>query len=382
MVEPMIPTWIDSIVERLRPAMDIWYALLDRAQPVFAPAGRVWLRFERRLPPTAPVLLVRAFAISLAAHLTFFTTIELGIRLGLLDRSMFPILLLAERTRPKSDPNSPDRKTIPPELQEIPVVFVDVDPAKASKEAPKDTKYYSSKNSVASSTDAAVESDKPKISGKQDEIAATRTVARTEPAPKPIVPEPAPKPVKEEAQPLQRANPNAPKPENVAMVKATENPDPPKESTTIKPEPALARPRTLDEASRQARLVQEPMKQDGGGKKKSSGSESLDVAAMPFGEYDERVIAAIEQNWYDLLDEQKVSRSHIGKVIVTFRLNPDGRVTQVNTSVNEVGAIMGALCNRAVINAAGKEGFGAWPSDMRRMVNAEFRLVRFTFHYN
>ena len=47
----------------------------------------------------------------------------------------------------------------------------------------------------------------------------------------------------------------------------------------------------------------------------------------PFGRYDEAFIKAVQNRWYDLIDERRFAASVTGKVQVTFRLNYDGRIT-------------------------------------------------------
>ena len=137
--------------------------------------------------------------------------------------------------------------------------------------------------------------------------------------------------------------------------------------------------RTLEETP-QVELVKAAANQTVG-KKRYLSSESLDPADTSFAEYHERVFTAIEQQWYSLLNQQSKSRASSGKIVVSFRLASDGRVTEVNTELNEVGGIMAPLCNRAILDAAGREGFGAWSSDMRRLVGADHRTIRFSFHY-
>jgi hypothetical protein len=45
---------------------------------------------------------------------------------------------------------------------------------------------------------------------------------------------------------------------------------------------------------------------------------------------------------------------------------------------NNVGEVLGLLCQKAVLDPA---PFAAWPSDMRRMLG-DSRQIRFTFYYN
>ncbi len=80
-------------------------------------------------------------------------------------------------------------------------MFLDVDPDQATPEAPKDAKYYSSKNSRAANPDADLDSNQPKMNGKQTDVPKTKDVPRTQNA-KPQESQPAPQPQKE-AQPAQ-----------------------------------------------------------------------------------------------------------------------------------------------------------------------------------
>jgi len=135
------------------------------------------------------------------------------------------------------------------------------------------------------------------------------------------------------------------------------------------------RPRTLAEARAQKNLVGQKTLQDGG--VKNRGNISLDVKGSPFGTYDAAFIRAVQQRWYDLLETTPyVQRS--GKVVLEFRLNHDGRITDMQMGSNDVGEILGIVCQRAVLDPA---PFGKWPEDMRRMIGNTYREVTFTFYY-
>ena len=73
-----------------------------------------------------------------------------------------------------------------------------------------------------------------------------------------------------------------------------------------------------------------------------------------------------------------IQDSRTGKVTVTFHLTPDGTVTELAITDNTVGKLLGYVCQEAIEQAA---PFGAWPSDMRRMVGTNFREITFTFYY-
>jgi len=137
------------------------------------------------------------------------------------------------------------------------------------------------------------------------------------------------------------------------------------------------RPRTLAQARQQKNLLAgETMKQDGGVPRR--GRVSLDVKATPFGSYDAAFIAAVQQRWYDLLDNSRLAQRS-GKVVLEFRLTHDGRITDMRVGENEVGDILSVLCQRAVTDPA---PYAKWPSDMRRAIGKLYREVVFTFYYN
>ena len=90
------------------------------------------------------------------------------------------------------------------------------------------------------------------------------------------------------------------------------------------------------------------------------------------------LIAAVQQRWYDLLDSTRFAQRS-GKVILEFRLFYDGRITDIKVDGNEVGEMLGLLCQRAIIDPS---PFPQWPSDMRRAIGKNYRDVQFTFYYN
>ena len=57
----------------------------------------------------------------------------------------------------------------------------------------------------------------------------------------------------------------------------------------------------------------------------------------------------------------------------------DGRITDMKMSDNDVGDLLGLLCERAVLDPA---PYAPWPSDMRRLIGHNYREVTFTFYYN
>jgi hypothetical protein len=78
-----------------------------------------------------------------------------------------------------------------------------------------------------------------------------------------------------------------------------------------------------------------------------------------------------------LLDKYNYTFDRSGKVVVQFRLNYDGRITDMKLVESSVGEVHALICQRAVLEPAPYE---RWPSDLRRMVGNS-RDVQFTFYY-
>ena len=253
---------------------------------------------------------------------------------------------------------------------EPPLMFVEVNPAFAGAEPPKHVKYYSDKSSRAGNPHADVETTVPKITGSQEHVVKTEDVPRTKAFPLQPTPPPASKAV---AQPEKPSSPTHP-PGELLIAKREPKPHP-------KPTPdqtPRTKPRTIAEAlARQTQMPGEKIRQDGGVSQFKVDS-SLDVAATPFGAYDRKIIEAIQGRWYALIDAQRLTRG-TGKVTIQFHLNYDGRVTDFVMLENTVGELLAVLCERAIRDPA---PFAPWPSDMRRLVGANYREVKFTFYYN
>jgi hypothetical protein len=139
------------------------------------------------------------------------------------------------------------------------------------------------------------------------------------------------------------------------------------------------RPRTLKQASEQQshRLPGQQMKQEGGASRHAL-VPSLDVKATPFGAYDEALVGAVTQRWYDLLDSRQFAMDRTGKVTLRFHLNYDGTITDMSVLQNTVGDLLGYVCQKAVSDPA---PFALWPSEMRRDIGKNYREITFTFYY-
>lgn len=325
--------------------------------------------------------LARAFVISVAVHLLFVGAYRLNARYHLVERLALPAWLApAKRVALKPPPKAGQTNNV---QREVPLLFVDVSPAQASPEAPKEAKYYSSLNSVAANPKADTESNTPKIEGNQTRIVKTETVRPSvaKPLQPTLAPEPQVKPTERTEEPVEEAKPRPTlAPGDLAMAKPGET------ARLGEGQAEHERPRRLSQVPREKReqlaqyagLSGEKMKQDGGVKRRALTS-SLDVRATPFGAYDAAIIAAVQNRWYYLIDSGSFARDATGRVTLEFKLHYDGRVTDVKVTENTVTELLCLLCQKAILDPSPYE---KWPSDMRRMVGADFRDVTFTFYYN
>jgi hypothetical protein len=362
---------------------------------------------------TATNSLVRAFVVSIAVHLLLFGFVETGYRYDLWRFS--PLNLLANWLKPPLKPEAlkpaaAQARPRPPErqVQEIPVVFVDVDPSQASDEVPPETPYYSAVTSRAGNPDPDREAGKARMDGKQNLVLKTLDSDRAKPS---VVPPPAPV----VAKPLEPGEDRKPeRPRNIAEIgpPPEEAPKPVTEARAElkpgdlamakpgpeqKPAPRLAapnmpeapttnarpRPRTVAAAraqmdhNPQSALVGQKMFQDGG-VQRFSVQPSIDTKGSPLGGYDARFIAAVQECWYALLEQQRYSLDRLGKVTVEFRLTAEGRITDMKVADSDVGEIYTTLCQLAITKPSPYE---KWPTDVRRLVGNDYRDIRFTFYY-
>lgn len=254
--------------------------------------------------------------------------------------------------------------------QEDPLIFVEVTHPEA--EPPKNTPNYSNKNSQAANPDATVDTSQPKVDGKQKNVPKTEDAPPVQKLqPTPPAPPPEPKPA-EEAHPSQSLN--------IGDLKLNKPPEPkPEDQKADQQTPP--RPRTLKQAQEQQQQPQQlpgqKMQQDGGVRKVRITS-SLDAKATAFGDYDMAIVRAVSQRWYDLLDSHRFAQERTGKVVLHFKLKPDGTVEEMQIAENTVGNLLGYVCEEAVQDVA---PFGKWPSDMRREIGANYRDISFTFYY-
>ncbi|MCI0745784.1 MAG: hypothetical protein L0Y58_10305 [Verrucomicrobia subdivision 3 bacterium] len=297
--------------------------------------------------------LATSFAISLVIHAAIFSTWRIGKTLGWWNHQATWMLKLR-----KTSPLNVQAKQAEQQRRqrEIPMTFVEVDPTTSGAQAPEEAKFYGAANAKAANPDATVETFQPKVDGEQTQIVKADTTLRPQPL-QPSLPPPEPevKPQPEPKADLSRAA-------DAAILDAVE--------------PKRERPRTLAAARAQRSIAGEKMKQDAG--TRTRGKVAFDVKATPFGSYDAAFIAAVQQRWYDLIDSTQFAQRS-GKVVIEFRLSYDGRISDLRVAGNDVGEMLGLLCQRAILDPA---PYQRWPDDMRRFIGDNHRDIKFTFYYN
>jgi len=369
-----------------------------------------------------------ALLLSVVLHLYAWLMAQLighAIRNGWLPAWMRPVVapvaaLLAPSAT--SVPAAPQE----PVWEEIPLQFVEVDPMTVTAETPPQTKFYSTANTVAANPDppkVVQDPEKPRIDGKRDDTLKTFTTTQPSktpppPAPQEIVQAPEPQPAAPEVKPVtpeplvarevtspkppeaRREDPKplevpkkSPPPGETLLAKANPAPvdftvrepfDPvvplaPQAAEKI-PEPPRERPRPKTLAAARAAkgaIVGEQMRQEGG-VARSALQSSLNVKASPLGDYNYRMVLAVQNQWYQLLDDQRFALDRQGQVVITFDLHADGTVTAVQVKESNVGDVLSFLCELAVSRPA---PFGKWPTDVRRLIGGDTVPVTFTFNY-
>lgn len=316
--------------------------------------------------------IVRAFGISILAHLVIFIVLEAGYGMGLWKAraplaNKFLTQADIERIQKIREEQQKQRDETPITLQ-----FVEVDPARATEE-PKETPYYSVANTRASNPDPK-ELEQPKIDGTQTKTPKVVDV---------IQPQAQSQPPPQQQQQAQKKQPDVMQPlannqqrqEPEGNIPASEPRE--QEKKDLGFTNPNSRPRSLAEARARKGLIEgEAMKQEGG-VKRGSLETNLDVKASPFGSYDAAFIAAVQKRWYHLMETHIPNRS--GRVVVEFRLYPDGRIQALKITNNEVTETLAWLCQRAILDPS---PYAPFPQDLRRLLAQEYRQVRFTFHYN
>jgi len=374
---------------------------------------REWLRRDR---------VTFALALSLSLHCSLYGGFVLARKFGIVDlplprwvRQITELKFLMPRP-----PTPQERAKLPvpakPEPErEVVLTFVDVDPRQAVEDPPPNAKFMSTHSTRAANPEPKRDTNDPNIEGKQKLLPKILEADQPRPAatPKPEEPAPPPKPQPPEPKaaptpPLPVAPPKPPEPvapappaskPQVAELRPSPQPVPaPGDLRPMKPppepkfteaksggpqdlQPAPAAPRDKPRLLSQVRpaeqgltIAGQRMIQDGGVRR--IGDVGLDVRGSLFGAYDAALIASIQQSWFQAIGDKATPR---GKVIIRFKLHPDGRVSDLKVEDSTVGEFFDYFCQRGILAPA---PFPKWPADMRRQIEGDYRDVRFTFFYN
>ena len=336
---------------------------------------RAWTRRWERLTGRNPV--AAALVLSLVIHLALFGTYKVGKQFGWWNTQSEWLVRLTKKlvqSKPRMAMLMQPKPRDAQQSQAIPLTFVEVDPATALAEAPPDAKYYSSKNAKAQNPEQASPKDVPKLDGKQTQI--VRLEDNPKPLPFPLQPAVKPQPEPETLQPKPKGG------EKIGdlALKKDANPKPPSEGVVDVGNGESPSPKKFLKISEakaaKGLLVGQQMKQDGGVDRR--GKIAFDVKATDYGDYDAAFIAAIEQAWHNLLDENSQLSQRSGRVVLDFKLTPEGKIIGMKIEHTEVGDVLAMLCQNAVELPA---PYAKWPSEMRKAIGTTPREVRFTFFY-
>jgi outer membrane biosynthesis protein TonB len=315
-------------------------------------------------------LLLRAFLLSMLLHFLFYGVWKTGEARGWWHELKLPrwMQLISKTLTPKAPVLVLPPRTAPSTM------YVDVDPETVAPQPPKETKYYGSHNTVAANKEIKTPSLLPNVEGRQEKVVKTTENAPTKAVPLQPTPPAAPQPQVAAQSPPKKTE----APGDLAMVrpsdKTQEKDGQSQAETAVQPQP-YQRPRTVAEAlARKNGTLGEPMRQVGGVNNLAMKS-ALDVAGSPIGAYDEAFVAAVRARWWQLLENR---HPPAGKVVVEFRMHPDGRITNVKIDQNEVSELWGMICQQAILDPA---PYLPWPKEMRLAIAADFRDVQFTFFY-
>ncbi|MFM7805107.1 MAG: hypothetical protein ACKPGK_11500 [Verrucomicrobiota bacterium] len=281
-----------------------------------------------------------------------------------------------------------------PAWQEVPLTFIEVDPALAVKDPPRDAKFYSAANAVSGQPIPSTKAQKePEITGVQKTMPKTFDTARPSPTPPqvqpkeepevPATPETAVRQEKKEAQPAQPQggirDPGETQLAKVEPKAAAPQPQPERQAVQAQEAGAPRRKpiKRLAQAMEQKGIVRGEKMLQQGGASRFSISPSFDVKSTPFGEYDLRMIAAVQERWWALLEERHYALERTGKLVLKFRLHGDGSISQMTTAESTVGETLSFTCEAAVMGAS---PFGRWPSVLKAQA-LDPREITFTFHY-
>ena len=107
------------------------------------------------------------------------------------------------------------------------------------------------------------------------------------------------------------------------------------------------------------------------------GVDAFNVEASPFGEYDQKMVRAVQSRWYALIEKYAIYERS-GTVTITFALREDGTAQNLQRSENSVGELLASFCEKAILDSTPFEPF---PDRLRLLLGNQPREASFTFYY-
>jgi hypothetical protein len=105
----------------------------------------------------------------------------------------------------------------------------------------------------------------------------------------------------------------------------------------------------------------------------------LTNSSSEFRQYDEVVLNAIQNRWYNLLDNQPRYGLLTGNVVVSCRLHVNGVVSDVVVMENTCEDIAALMCQKAILDPS---PYQAWPEQMQKMIGKDYRTLKLNFSYD
>jgi hypothetical protein len=106
------------------------------------------------------------------------------------------------------------------------------------------------------------------------------------------------------------------------------------------------------------------------------GRLSVDSRVTDYGAYTQRMLEAIQQEWFRLIREVQVS-TNFSRVDTVFTVDASGSITDVRITESTAGDLASVLCLDAIY---GRAPYGEWTPSMRERLGEQTE-VEITFHY-
>lgn len=113
------------------------------------------------------------------------------------------------------------------------------------------------------------------------------------------------------------------------------------------------------------------------------GTENIGAVAYnakwsAYGEYLQKFIESVDIQWQRIVEQSSIYPVAGTKVVVTFRMNSKGSISQIVKVEGAGGRAAQDACVSAIV---ARDPYGVWPEDMIGVLG-ESQEITFTFHYN